>query len=202
MSIILSSILSPLIEGRIYVGSNVLSTFCWVLFCIYFHINTALGGSVGLYSLLLDNYHDEKEVLWRKNNDGRTMPAYVCTSAHWLMVEAGNGLVKQQAATTKSICICAQISFLFLQSQFVFAVRFLFYFFKANLYLLSDFFSIFSKSHCICAQICFVILQSQIVFALRFLLYFFKVNLYLCSDFFCVSFCVLHFINIDTLHIT
>ena len=52
--------------------------------CIYFHANTAVGGGDGLYlyPLFLDDYHDEKQVLWRKNNDGRTMPAYVCTSAH------------------------------------------------------------------------------------------------------------------------
>ena len=144
-----SPIISPQIERLLSEGFHDLSLYCWVLFCICFHINTVLGGGDGLYPLLLDDYHDEKQVLWRKNNDGRTMPAYVCTSAHWLMVGAGNGLVKQQAATTKSICICAQISFLFLQSQFVFALRFLLRFFKVNLYLRSDFFCISSKSICI-----------------------------------------------------
>ena len=101
------------------------------------------------------------------------------------MVEAGNGLVKQQAATTKSICICAQISFLFLQSQFVFALdfeeiekkserKYKFVVAVLYLYLCRDFFCISSKSIYICAQISFVFLQSLSVFTLRFLLYFFK----------------------------
>ena len=63
-----------------FMSSHHTVEFCFVY--VYFHTNTALGGGDGFYSLLLDDYHDEKEVLWRKNNDGRTMPAYVCTSAH------------------------------------------------------------------------------------------------------------------------
>ena len=50
------------------------------------------------------------------------------------------------------------------QSQFVFALRFLFYFFKVNLYLRLDFFYVSSKWICICARISFVFLQSQFVF--------------------------------------
>ena len=123
-------------------GFHVLSPYCWVLFCIDFHIITALGGSDGLYPLPLMIMMRNKCYGGRVMIVGQCQLMFALQLTDWWLRPVTDWSSSRRRP----------------QSQFVFALRFLFYFFKVNLYLRSDLFCIFSKSVCICAQISFAFL--------------------------------------------